>query len=69
MLVWGAAFCVITLVTGRYFAFMTPERAAEIWKDNPAVQKEINLFGKITMISGPVIFGVLAWVALSGMVD
>lgn len=67
MLVSGAAFCVMTFLLGRYFASMTPERAAEIWKDNPAAQKEVNLFGKIMMISGPAIFGVLAWVALSGM--
>ena len=68
MLALGAVSCVLMLLLGRYFASMTPERAAEIWKDNPAVQREVNLFGKIMMFSGPLILAVFVYAALSGMV-
>jgi hypothetical protein len=69
MLALGAASCVMTFLLGRYFASMTPERAAEIWKDKPAAQSEAKLMGKILIFSAPAIFAVLLFVALSGMVE
>jgi hypothetical protein len=60
---------VTDFLIGRYFATMTPERVAEVWKGRPVAVDQVHLMGKILMISAPILFALLAGMGLSGMAD
>ena len=64
----GAIFAVSSLLIGRYFATLTPDRAARMQKPGREVDLEgLHRIGKVQMISGPIIGAILAYVGLSGM--
>jgi hypothetical protein len=68
--VMGGLFAVSGVLIGRYFATITPEKAAEMEKRNggkPVDLKGLHLIGKVQMISAPVIGAILAYIGLSGM--
>jgi hypothetical protein len=70
MAVLGAIFAVSSFLIGRYFASLTPEKAAEMEAKNggkPVDLKGLHLIGKVQMVSAPIIGGILAYVGLSGM--
>ena len=70
IVILAAVFTVSTFLIGRYFASLTPEKAAEMERKNggkPVDLKGLHLIGKVQMVSAPVIGGILAYVGLSGM--
>ena len=70
LLILGGIYLVTSFLAGRYFATLTPERAAKFKNgDRPTALKELHLIGKIMMVSAPLISALFAWMALSGMVD
>jgi hypothetical protein len=71
LVILAAVFAVSAFLVGRYFATLSPEKAAE-WErksGKPVDLDGLRLIGKAQMISAPVIGGILAYIGLSGMVD
>ena len=63
----GTIVGVTDFLIGRYLSVMPAERVAQIWKGRPISVDQTRRMGMILMISGPILFLVLAGVGVSGM--
>ena len=67
ILAGGFVAAASVFFTGRYLAALTPEKAAEMKQHNPRLESldTLHRFGKIVMLSAPVVFGLAAYVAFT----